>query len=106
VSSCGRYLVYALGSNLVVRNLSNDKQCFLAGHSGKITCLAASNDGHKLASGQANHSGVKVRMSVLFLCDFAGLSVGMCKDEIVRGFQLFSHWELHISNTLRCCLFN
>lgn len=49
----GKYLVYSLGLALVVKDLRRNTQCFLRGHTDAITCLAVSNDGSRLASGQA-----------------------------------------------------
>ena len=59
-SNCGKYLIYPLGSFVVIKNLSNNFESFLDMHSHEVTCLKLSNDGAKLASGQINISGVKV----------------------------------------------
>lgn len=48
----GKYLVYSLGLAVVIRNLRNNTQAFLRGHTDVITCLAISNDGTMVASGQ------------------------------------------------------
>lgn len=48
----GRHLIYSLGLAVVVKDLRRNTQCFLRGHSDVITCLAVSNDGSRLASGQ------------------------------------------------------
>jgi WD40 repeat protein len=58
---CGKYIVYPLGSFIVIKNVRTDKEAFLDGHSQDISCVAISNDGKALASGQANIMGVKVR---------------------------------------------
>ncbi|RLN61943.1 hypothetical protein BBJ29_003417 [Phytophthora kernoviae] len=52
----GRYLIYSLGLAVVVKDIRRNTQCFLRGHSDVITCLAISNDGSKLASGQQSKS--------------------------------------------------
>lgn len=51
-TTCGRYLIYSLGLAVVIRSLRNNTQAFLRGHTDVITCLAISNDGTRLASGQ------------------------------------------------------
>ncbi|EEY58167.1 uncharacterized protein PITG_00790 [Phytophthora infestans T30-4] len=52
----GKYLVYSLGLAVVVKDIKRNTQCFLRGHTDVITCLAVSNDGSKLASGQQSKS--------------------------------------------------
>lgn len=52
----GKFLVYSLGLAVVVRNLRTNTQAFLRGHTDVITCLAVSNDGSRLASGQQSKS--------------------------------------------------
>ncbi|DBA00411.1 TPA: hypothetical protein N0F65_012942 [Lagenidium giganteum] len=51
-TTCGKYLIYSLGLAVVIRNLRTNAQAFLRGHTDVITCLALSNDGTRLASGQ------------------------------------------------------
>ncbi|KAJ1434647.1 flagellar associated protein putative: flagellar associated protein [Ochromonadaceae sp. CCMP2298] len=63
-SPCGKYLVYPLGSFVVVKNVVSDKEAFLDGHSNEISCIAMSNDGRTLASGQLNLMGVKADIIV------------------------------------------
>jgi WD40 repeat protein len=65
-SPCGNYIVYPLGSFVVLKNVKTDKECFLDGHSHEISCLSVSKDGKWIASGQINIIGVKV--SSFFLC--------------------------------------
>jgi succinate dehydrogenase/fumarate reductase-like Fe-S protein len=57
---CGKYIVYPLGSFIVLKNLVSDKEAFLDGHNQDITCMAMSHDGEKIASGQTQFTGVKV----------------------------------------------
>ena len=56
----GRYIIYPLGSFVVLKNLVTEKEAFLDGHTDLISCLTISTDGSKAASGQKNISGVKV----------------------------------------------
>lgn len=63
----GQHLLYPLGSTIVVKNLNTGKQFFLRGHSDKVTCVAISNNGKYVASGQRTHMGFKAD---LILWDF------------------------------------
>ena len=56
----GRYILFPLGSFVVLKNLATDKEAFLDGHTDLISCLSISSDGSKAASGQKNIPGVKV----------------------------------------------
>lgn len=49
---CGGYIVYPLGSMVVVKNLATDTQCFLEGHNNTVSAIAISPDGKILASGE------------------------------------------------------
>jgi hypothetical protein len=64
---CGKYLIYPLGSFLVIKNLVTDKEAFLDGHSNIISCATINRDGTKLASGQVSMTGIKVREKVYIL---------------------------------------
>ncbi|CAM9783757.1 unnamed protein product [Ascophyllum nodosum] len=58
-------MIYPLGSILVVRSLTGkDKQAFLDEHSADISCVALSNDGTRIVSGQMNQMGVKADLCV------------------------------------------
>lgn len=61
---CGKYIVYPLGSFVVIKNIKTDKEAFLDGHSHEVSCLAVSHDGTKAASGQINIIGVKADVIV------------------------------------------
>ncbi|CAN0057384.1 unnamed protein product, partial [Discosporangium mesarthrocarpum] len=62
---CGNYVLYPLGSILVLRSLTEqNKQSFLRGHTSEIACVAMTADGSRLASGQWNHAGVKADVCV------------------------------------------
>lgn len=53
LTPCGGYVVYPLGSILVVRSMKGkNKQSFLEGHTSDISCIAMSADGTRLVSGQ------------------------------------------------------
>ena len=57
---CGKYIIYPLGSFVVLKNLATEKEAFLDGHTNIISCLTVSSDGTRASSGQINISGVKV----------------------------------------------
>lgn len=61
---CGKYIVYPLGSFIVIKNVVTDREAFLDGHNNEISCVAISNDGATLASGQTNLLGVKADVIV------------------------------------------
>lgn len=56
---CGNYVVYPLGSFVVLKNLKTDREAFLDGHNNDVSCIAMSSDGSKLASGISHLMGVK-----------------------------------------------
>jgi len=58
------YLIYALGSTVVVKNINENTQSFCQGHSNKVSCIAVSNDGSLIASGQTNYTGFKADVIV------------------------------------------
>ena len=51
---CGGYVVYPLGSQIILKNVATNQQTFLEGHSSDVSCLTVSKDGASLASGQRN----------------------------------------------------
>lgn len=62
LTPCGGYMVYPLGSILVVRSMTGkNKQAFLEGHTSEISCVAMSSDGTRIVSGQ-----VRVLLLLLF----------------------------------------
>ena len=60
---CGKYVIYPLGTLVVIKKISTDEDIFLDGHTHEISCLTLSKDGSKIASGQVNIVGVKVSCS-------------------------------------------
>mmetsp|Transcript_29704 Transcript_29704/g.34974 ORF Transcript_29704/g.34974 Transcript_29704/m.34974 type:complete len:83 (+) Transcript_29704:78-326(+) len=49
---CGNYMIYPLGSQIIVKNTVTNNQTFLEGHSSDVSCIAMSSDGRTLASGK------------------------------------------------------
>lgn len=69
-----KHLIYPLGSTIVVRNVHDESdQSFLQGHTDRVTCLALSPDGTKMASGQITHMGY---LADIILWDISGLADG------------------------------
>jgi len=66
---CGKYIVFPLGSFIVIKNIRTEKEAFLDGHSKDVSCIAMSHDGQKLASGQVNFLGVKADLILWNLAD-------------------------------------
>ena len=60
----GEYIVFPLGTTVVVKNTRTNAQAFLQGHTDKVTCVALSECGRYIASGQRAQPGVKVRLLV------------------------------------------
>lgn len=52
-----QHLLYALGSNVIIRHLTQNTQQFLVGHDAPISTLALSVTGKYLASGQQSVMG-------------------------------------------------
>ncbi|CAG5127836.1 unnamed protein product [Candidula unifasciata] len=74
------HLIYPLGCNIIIEDINKDaKQSILSSHTNNITCLAVSNDGRYIVSGQQTFMGFKACMT---LWDYASKTV-------------FKKWELH-----------
>lgn len=79
---CGIYLIYPLGSFIVIKNMRTEKEAFLDGHDREISCITVSHDGKKVASGQVNFLGVKADMIIWDLtkakaqCDAGKVMIG------------------------------
>jgi len=83
-TSCGGYVIYPLGSIIVIRNITTGSQSFLEGHSNNVSCLTASKDSRFLASGQQSYGTLKADVLVWDLqqalknCDGGNPSAGGC----------------------------
>lgn len=58
------HLLYPLGCNVIIENLSNQKQCILSEHTNDVTCLTVDPSGKFLASGQKTFMGFKADIVV------------------------------------------
>jgi WD40 repeat protein len=56
---CGNYIIYPLGSFVVIKNIKTNKEAFLDGHNNDVSCIAISHNGEKIASGISHLTGVK-----------------------------------------------
>lgn len=57
------HFIYPLGNTVIVEHITSHRQYFLTGHTNDVSCIAVSNSGKYLASGQITHMGFKVRAS-------------------------------------------
>ena len=48
IYSDGGFVVYPLGSIIVVKDVNTNAQTFLEGHSNDVTCISLSHDGSKV----------------------------------------------------------
>jgi len=58
----GEFVIYPLGSTVVIKNVKTGRQQFLHGHSDNVTSIALSQDGSMIASGEKTHSGFKAKI--------------------------------------------
>ncbi|BHF74951.1 Cilia- and flagella-associated protein 52 [Sparganum proliferum] len=56
--------IYALGCTVVIEDMNTRVQTFLHGHTSFVICLAVSDDGRYIASGQITHMGYKADVLV------------------------------------------
>lgn len=92
---CGKYIVFPLGSFIVIKNLVTEKEAFIDGHSNNISCLTISQDGSKMASGQINITGVKADI-IMWDLDLAKLMVD--QGDVMLGEQVFLYrMKQHLS---------
>jgi len=74
------HIVYPLGNNIIIEDITNEaKQCILSSHTNNVTCIAISNDGRYIVSGQETFMGFKAS---IILWDYATKSV-------------VTKWDLH-----------
>mmetsp|Transcript_35350 Transcript_35350/g.76251 ORF Transcript_35350/g.76251 Transcript_35350/m.76251 type:complete len:656 (-) Transcript_35350:164-2131(-) len=66
---CGKYIIYPLGSFVVIKNVQTDKEAFFDGHSSEVASITVSKDGNRLASGQTNLMGVKADVIIWDLAE-------------------------------------
>ena len=63
------YMIFAVGSLVVVRSVNQEKDRFLRGHTAVVNCLAVSSRGNLLASGEA-HDSSNSETAALIVWDF------------------------------------
>ena len=103
---CGRYVVYPLGSFVVLKNVVTDKEAFLDGHTSEVSCISISSDGERLASGQIHLMGVKVRFDP-FLVDIDFASSWTCVhfsrlvSALLKCFYICVHFSRLVSALLK-----
>ena len=50
----GIHLLYALGSTIIIMDMTDNTQSFLRGHSNNVSCIAVNKKGDKIASGDTS----------------------------------------------------
>ena len=63
------YMIFAVGSMVVVRSVNDDRDRFLRGHTALVHCLAVSSRGNLLASGEV-HDQTSQDSAALIVWDF------------------------------------
>ena len=66
------YMIFALGSMVVVRSVADEKDRFMRGHAAIVNCLAVSSRGNLIASGEAHDYGSE-ESAALIVWDFNNL---------------------------------
>jgi len=91
---CGKYIVYPLGSVVVVRSISKGNHAFLHAPSDtEVSCLAVSKDGRFLASGHKTKSTTKAEAVIWDLkkaikdCDEKNTSSQRCQIHCLKQHQ-------------------
>ncbi len=85
---CGKYIVYPLGSFLVIKNLVTDKEAFIDGHTNVISCVSISNDGSKAATGQVTLPGIKAD---IIMWDLNRAKQLLDQGKVMIGEDVFTH---------------
>mmetsp|Transcript_18580 Transcript_18580/g.25664 ORF Transcript_18580/g.25664 Transcript_18580/m.25664 type:complete len:653 (+) Transcript_18580:70-2028(+) len=88
ITPCGKYIIYPLGSYVVIKNIVTDKEAFLDGHNNEISCIALSHDGNTIASGQTHLLGVKADVIVW---DFAKAKRLLDAGQVMVGDDTCRH---------------
>ncbi|KAM4594295.1 cilia- and flagella-associated protein 52 [Fundulus diaphanus] len=60
----GKYLIYPLGSIIILKRIKDGKQEFLHGHSNNVSCFSVSKSGSYMASGQVNFMSTKAAVII------------------------------------------
>jgi WD40 repeat protein len=100
---CGGYIVYPLGSFVVLKNLKTDKESFLEGHTREISCLTISSDGSLVASGQTSLMGVKADVIVW---DLVSAIRKLDAGEVMQGDAVLIHRLRQHLGHVRCVDFS
>ncbi|CAH8664233.1 unnamed protein product [Schistosoma rodhaini] len=60
----GQHVVFSLGSNVIIENISTGEQFFLQGHTNVVVCIDIDKSGSFIASGQVTYMGYKATIIV------------------------------------------
>mmetsp|Transcript_24667 Transcript_24667/g.53859 ORF Transcript_24667/g.53859 Transcript_24667/m.53859 type:complete len:640 (-) Transcript_24667:151-2070(-) len=81
-----KYIIYSLGSTVVIRNVEDQTdQTFLQAHTQRVTCMAISKDGNRLATGQIQHMGY---LADAIIWDVSGLWDGGSQPNLLHKLSL------------------
>lgn len=94
------YLIYSLGLTVVVKNLRQNTQAFLHGHTDLISCLTLSHDETKLASGQESKSRGKKVPVLIWDLDFVKSNMESKSDQSEAVLHTLS---LHMGKVQDVC---
>lgn len=87
------FLIYSLGSTIVVKNLKLNTQAFLHGHSDTISCIELSHDETKLASGERSETRSK-KVSII-VWDLVSIFEGM-NEKSDQSSNFLHRLDLHM----------
>jgi len=85
---CGKYIIYPLGSFVVIKNLKTSKEAFLDGHNNDVSCIAMSHSGEYIASGISHLTGVKANC---YIWDFAKAKKLLDSGKVMIGEECAIH---------------
>ncbi|CAH8592217.1 unnamed protein product [Schistosoma turkestanicum] len=60
----GQHVIFSLGSNVIIENISTSEQFFLQGHTNIVVCIEIDRSGSFIASGQVTYMGYKATIIV------------------------------------------